>query len=358
MSLFVTGDEIFELLRILPGQLVHLVERAEDPRQSEVKIYQKSYKAHYINNLDFHEVFEYSFIYPPPRMLHINNLKKILKNREPRGILFLLDPTKPIGHYQALVERLFNYLIDALVDEFDSTGPYDIPVIFGVILMNFDSINFDLRIAHQFLQRLYPLLYKYTDKLTQTTWFEGIYTPHVDAQIEVRRIFDKSVSLLMKPKSDEEFKQLDNFYKDELKSILTEITTNNVPELNLKYFEGKISASSAWILRTLRDILGTNEFPYKLLGTKIIAMNLSIINSEITRIEEEIDYLAKNKPKSTGILNYLIDRLQTLKIIIEEGKQIKMFLEEESKPVIEKIFKTQTDIQNLHVEVQFLTAQI
>jgi hypothetical protein len=159
----------------------------------------------------------------------------------------------------------------------------------------------------------------------------------------------------MKPKSDEELSQLDQFYKEKLKNTLTDITENNVPELSLKFFEDKISASSAWILRTLRDILGTNEFPYKLLGTKIIAMNLSIINSEITRIEEEIEYLTKNKPKSTGILNYLIDRLQTLKIIVEDGKQIKMFLEEESDPVIEKIFKTQTDIQNLYVEVQFLT---
>ncbi|MHA1983950.1 MAG: hypothetical protein ACW967_06315 [Candidatus Hodarchaeales archaeon] len=338
MSLFVTGEEIFELLRILPGQLIHLVERAEDPEQSEVKIYQKSYKAHYLNNLDFHELFEFNFVYPPPRWLHINNLRKILKNREPRGILFLLDPTKPVGHYQALVERLFNYLIDSLVDEFDSTGPYDIPVIFGVILVKFDAINFNFRAAHQFLQRLYPLLYRYTDRLTQTTWFEGVYTPHVDAQIEVRRIFDKSVSLFMKPKSDEELSQLDQFYKEKLKNTLTDITENNVPELSLKFFEDKISASSAWILRTLRDILGTNEFPYKLLGTKIIAMNLSIINSEITRIEEEIEYLTKNKPKSTGILNYLIDRLQTLKIIVEDGKQIKMFLDEESDPVIEKIF--------------------
>ena len=116
MSLFVTGEEIFELLRILPGQLIQLVERADDPEQSEVKIYQKFYKAHYLNNLDFHEKIQFNFVYPPPHWIHINSLRKILKDREPRGILFLLDPTKTIGHYQALIERLFNYLIDGLVE--------------------------------------------------------------------------------------------------------------------------------------------------------------------------------------------------------------------------------------------------
>jgi hypothetical protein len=355
MSLFVTGEEIFELLRVLPGQLIQLVERAEDPENSEVKIYQKPYKAHYKNNLDFFEIIEFNFVYPPPHFIHINNLRKILKNREPRGILFLLDPTKPVGHYQALIERLFNYLVDALVDEFDSTGPYDIPVIFGVVLLNFESINFDLKLAHQFLQRLYPILYKYTDKLTHATWFEGVYTPYVNAQMEVRRIFDTSASLIMIHKNEDQFLQLDQFYENKLRNILSEISLQNVPELPLKHFEGEIFASSAWTLRTLRKLLEANEFHYKLLGTKIIAMNLSVINSEVSQIEEEVVYLTNNKPKSTGILNYLTERLLALKLIVQEGERIKLFLEADTDPILENIFNLQTNIKDLNAEVQFLT---
>ncbi|OLS16463.1 MAG: hypothetical protein HeimC3_54060 [Candidatus Heimdallarchaeota archaeon LC_3] len=352
-NFFVTGENICDLLKFLPGEIIHRVPRAEDLEKSEVNIYQKQYKSYYEKNLDFYEIIQFSFILPPP-YIHINNLKLILKNREPRGILFLLNPSKPVGTYQALIERLFNSLIDALGVEFESIGPFnDIPLTFGVILVNFEEINFDFRVAKYFLQQLYPVLYRYTEKMTNTSWFEGIFTPHVDPLNEIRKIFNQCAKSVIKTKTEEEIDIIETNYKNKLEEILGEASKLRLAEIPLKYLEKDIHASSAWLLRAVRNILSEKDYSYKMLGTKIIALDPKVIKDEILQIEEEVVFLTNNKPKSTGILNYLVERSENLKNIVNEGEKSKVFTKDDSEIMIEKLFKAQIDLQNLNVEIQF-----
>ena len=352
-SLFVTGEDICDLLKFLPGETIHRIPRAEDQEKSEVHIYQKHFKSFYENNLDFYEIIQFSFILPPP-YIHINNLRKILRNREPRGILFLFNPSKPAGTYQALIESLFNSLVDALGEEFESIGPFsNVPLTFGVILVNFEEINFDFKVANNFLEQLYPILFRYTEKMTNTTWFEGIFTPYVDPLNEIRKIFTQSAKSVIKTKTDEEITAIETDYKIRLEEILKEASNRKLSEIPISFLERDIHASSAWLIRTLRTILSEKDHSFKMLGTKVIALDTKVIKDEILQIEEEIVFLTTNKPKSTGILNYLVERSEILKTIVQEGEKNNIFSKNDSEIMIEKIFKAQISLQNLNVEIQY-----
>ena len=296
ISFLVTGEEILPLLQEIEGSILHRIAGVERTIRTgeitEIHVYQKRYKRYLSSNLDLYMQYLLSFILPPPPFIHENELQPILQSHKPQGIIFILDPTKPINAYQAAIERLFNIFLDTLGVDPTSTTPYrEIPLIFGIILVNFESLNFDPILAIQFLQSFYPRLIRFTERLPDAKFFEGVYTTYVEPLKEVRHILNECVSAIDPYISEDEIISIELESRNTIKNILEHAALTGVPTIPMEHFERLVNASNTFIRNSITEFLSLQKSPkYTLLGSTVISTNPQTLKHEIDQLREQISF--------------------------------------------------------------------
>ena len=355
ISFFVTGEEILTLLQETEGSVLHRIAGIEriirTGEITEIHVYQKRYKRYFPNMMDLYMQYLFSFILPPPFFIHENDLHPILHSHKPQGIIFIFDPTKPINAYQATIERLFNIFLDTLEVDPTFTVPYTTsPIVFGVILVNFESLNFDPLLANQFLQSFYPILIRFTEHFPDAHFFEGIYTTYVEPLKEVRRIFNECINAIDSTISEEEIISLELESRDTIKKILDHAANTGVSTIPMEHFERLVNASNTFIRNSVKEILSMQKSPkYTLLGSTVISTDPKTLENEITQLKEQISfYMTGTISLSRGILTFLLDRSNSIRQIIEETKSLDPLYESFAPELLKELVDILTNIKELY----------
>ncbi|HKZ41155.1 MAG TPA: hypothetical protein VJ044_09345 [Candidatus Hodarchaeales archaeon] len=314
ISLYCSGSEVLEVLKELPGELRHDVPLQRDDQS--LHLYKKVFLDYIGQNAEFFIPYEFIFILPPPHLVHVEELRTALKETVPQGVIFFFDPSKPPGLPQSQIERLFNLLLDANGVDYASNDPLNVPLIFGVVLLNFESVDFDPRSANKFLEAFYPMLSRFNKRFPKSKFFEGVFTKAVFPAGEARKILLECVTGLYPPATLQHFQFLERENKRILEEILLGIAEKSASTIPLKALEPRLSASPVWIAEQTKQILQRPEFKQiSIWGSSIIRNDLNVVKNELDAINDQISFFRANR-HTAGFLLYLWDRAEALRPII------------------------------------------